>query len=178
MKLKVGDAAPPFRLADTQGVIHATEDYRGGKLLLSFHRYAACPLCNLHIHELSAAYPFLDQHGLRILAVFMSPAERVAEQYRERDVPFPLVSDAAREVYDRYGVEYSVPGMLAAFVHPRAMRAFFSGFFPGRIDAATTTLPADFLIGPDLRIVSAHYSTNITQHMPLQTIREYAAGTV
>lgn len=174
MRLKLGDMAPPFVLIDIDGVERCLTDYGGQKLLLSFHRYAACPLCNLHIHELIEAFPGLAARGLQMLAVFMSSVERVSEQYADRGAPFPIAADPDRKAYAAYGVERSLPGMLAAFVHPRAMKAFFSGFMPGKIDADTLTLPADFLIGPDLRIAGVHYSTNITQHMSLSQIRKFA----
>ncbi|MCA9065656.1 MAG: hypothetical protein KDA96_21455, partial [Planctomycetaceae bacterium] len=89
-------------------------------------------------------------------------------------VPFPIIPDPQRHLYTDYQIEFSVAGMLVSFVHPRAMKAFFSGFMPGKIDASTTTLPADFLIGPDLKIQRVWYSSNITQHMPLDWLKESA----
>lgn len=172
MRLSVGDAAPDFRITDTTGTVHSLQDYAGRRLLLSFHRYAACPMCNLHIHELTSAWPQLKERGLDVLAVFMSGSGRLADQFAARDVPFPLAADPERRMYDAYGVESSLVGMLKSFVHPRAMKAFFSGFFPGRIDGDTRTLPADFVIDADLSIRTAFYSTNITQHLPLNDVLE------
>ena len=126
MRLNIGDAAPDFSVADTDGVMRSLSDYQGSGLLLSFHRYAACPMCNLHIHELTVHWPELQKSGLQILAVFMSDSNRVMDQYAARDVPFPLAADPERLMYDAYGIEYSIPGMLKSFVHPRAMKAFFS----------------------------------------------------
>lgn len=174
MRLQPGQTAPGFSVTDIQGQSHQLEDYRGKRLLLSFHRYAACPLCNLHIHELSQHAAELQQRGLQILAVFMSQPDRVSDQYSSRQIPFPIAADPERKMYAAYGVEHSVTGMLTAFLHPRAIKAVASGFLPGVIDADTTTLPADFLIGPDLRIAETYYSTNITQHMPLSRILEFA----
>jgi peroxiredoxin Q/BCP len=177
MRLKAGDAAPEFSIIDTDGVVRRLQDYDGKRLLLSFHRYAACPMCNLHIHELTSNWNSLSSDGLQILAVFMSGSERLTDQFQSRGVPFPIAADPDCSMYTAYGIEYSVAGMLKSFVHPRAMKAFFSGFMPGKIDATTLTLPADFLIGPDLRIRKAFYSTNITQHMPLAMIEEFAHET-
>lgn len=44
--------APEFAVADVFGVPVRLADYRGQRLLLSFYRYASCPLCNLRVHEL------------------------------------------------------------------------------------------------------------------------------
>jgi peroxiredoxin len=174
MRLKPGDQAPEFDLLDINGGRCRLSDYRGRRLFLTFIRYAACPMCNLHIHELTKDFQTLDELGLAIVAVCMSKPERVADQYSSRSVPFPILSDPDREVYDRYGVEYSLPGMLMSFIHPRSMKAFFSGFMPGKIDADTRTLPADFLIGPDQTISKVFYATNITQHMPKDWLFEFA----
>ncbi len=176
MRLKPGDAAPSFEVTDLAGVVHRLEDYRGKRLLLSFHRYAACPLCNLHIHELATEHGTLHAGGLSLLAIFKSGPERLADQYESRSVPFPIAADPEQKMYIAYGVESSVAGMLKAFVHPRAMKAFFSGFMPGKIDASTTTLPADFLIDEDLRIARVYYSDNITQHMPIAWMRDFSAS--
>ncbi|MBL8817737.1 MAG: AhpC/TSA family protein [Planctomyces sp.] len=174
MRLKLGDIAPAFELPDLHGNLVRLSDFAGRRLLISFHRYAACPLCNLHIHELSQASTELKSHGLEIVAIFMSGPQRVADQYESREVPFPILADPDRKAYGPYGVESSIPGMLASFVHPRAMKAFFSGFMPGKIDADTTTLPADFLLNSEHQIVDTWYSSNITQHMPLDRIRRFA----
>lgn len=178
MRLKPGEMAPEFELSDLNGHPVRLQDFAGRRMLISFHRYAACPLCNLHIHELTQAWPELKSHGLAVVAIFMSGQERVHDQYESRAVPFPILADPERTAYDKYGVESSIPGMLASFVHPRAMKAFFSGFMPGRIDADTTTLPADFLLDGDHRIAEVWYSSNITQHMPLEQIRAFAEKSV
>ncbi len=149
MRLKPGDTAPAFELPDLHGKLIRLSDFAGKRLLISFHRYAACPLCNLHIHELSQAWDELNSQGLEIVAIFMSGPQRVADQYESREVPFPILADPDRTAYGPYGVESSIPGMLASFVHPRAMKAFFSGFMPGKIDADTT---AEFRT-PDRRYV-------------------------
>ncbi len=130
MRLKPGENAPAFELSDLNGHLVRLQDFAGQRMLISFHRYAACPLCNLHIHELTQAWPELKSHGLAVVAIFMSGQERVYDQYESRSVPFPILADPERTAYDKYGVESSIAGMLASFVHPRAMKAFFSDLCP------------------------------------------------
>ena len=116
MRLKPGDVAPSFEVTDLAGVVHRLDDYRDKRLLLSFHRYAACPLCNLHIHELAKEYETLRAGGLSLLAIFMSGPDRLADQYESRSVPFPIAADPEQKMYKAYGVEFSVVGMLKADV--------------------------------------------------------------
>jgi thioredoxin-dependent peroxiredoxin len=179
MRVKTGQNAPDFRVTDikTQQILRL-ENFSGRKLLVSFHRYAACPMCNLHIHELSQSYEALSKLGLEILAIFRSSAERTLEQYGGREVPFPIAVDLDLNAYRAYGIEYSTAGMLLSFVHPRGLIATLKGFLPGKIDGDVRTLPADFLITPDQTVQQAYYSSNITQHLPLSEIRRFASGAV
>lgn len=176
MRLKAGQAAPDFSVTDINDGVTAIclKNFVGHKLLLSFHRYAACPLCNLHIHELSKNYPFFAEHNLRVLALFQSTAERTRDQYGSRKVPFHIAVDPEAVAYNAYGIEYSTAGMLASFIHPRAAYAFFSGNMPGKIDADVRILPADFLIDEKQTIQKVYYSSNITQHLSLSEIRTFA----
>lgn len=177
MRVKAGQKAPDFHVTDINDQQTLTlERFRGSKLLISFHRYAACPMCNLHIHELSQSYAELAKQGLKVLAIFRSSAERTLEQYGSRDVPFTIAVDLDLNAYQAYGIEYSTPGMLLSFIHPRGLIATLKGFFPGKIDGDVRTLPADFLITPDQQVHQAYYSSNITQHLSLSEIRRFASS--
>jgi thioredoxin-dependent peroxiredoxin len=175
MRIQTGQAAPDFEVTDihTKQPIRL-EDFRGSKLLLSFHRYAACPMCNLHIHELNKSYDEFSQKGLKILAIFRSTAERTLEQYGSREIPFPIAVDLTLNAYRDYGIEYSTPGMLVSFFHPRGLIATLKGFLPGKIDGDVRTLPADFLISADQKVQHIYYASNITQHLPLSEIKRFA----
>lgn len=175
MRVKVGQQAPDFEVVDiSSGKPIRLADFAGSKLLISFHRYAACPLCNLHIHELSKNNAELEKQNLKVLAIFRSTAERTLDQYGSREVPFPIAVDPTLNAYRNYGIEYSTPGMLVSFIHPRAMWAFFTGNMPGKMDGDIRTLPADFLVQSDGKIAQVYYSSNITQHLSLSEIKRFA----
>jgi hypothetical protein len=63
--------------------------------------------------------------------------------------------------------------VAVAFVHPKSVEALVKGFMPGRLEGDKALLPADFLIGPDLKIHTAFYSDNITEHMPMDSIETF-----
>ncbi len=175
MRLSAGQAAPEFEVTDiSTGKLIRLADFRGHKLLLSFHRYAACPFCNLHVHELSQCNEELERQGLKVVALFRSGPERTLEQYGSRDVPFQIAADPKLSAYRAYGIEQSLLGMLVSFIHPRGLVATLKGFFPGKVDADVRSMPADFLVTPDQKIARAFYSTNITQHLSLGEIKEFA----
>ncbi len=175
MRIKIGQVAPDFSVTDIRtGEPITLEDFRGKKLLLSFHRYAACPFCNLHVHELSQRYQSLAAQGLQIVALFRSGKDRTSEQYASREVPFKIAVDPSLAAYRAYGIERSLVGMLVSFVHPRGLLATLKGFTPGRIDADVRSLPADFLVTPDQRIARAYYARNIAQHLSISEIDAFA----
>jgi len=175
MRLRIGQSAPDFLVTDIRsGLPIRLDDFRGSKLLLSFHRYAACPFCNLHLHELSSQYPEFESQGLKILALFRSGVERTTEQYEGREIAFQIGADPELSAYRSYGIERSTLGMCISFVHPRGLLAAAKGFWPGKIDADMRTLPADFLVTPDQKIAQAYYATNITQHLRLSEVADFA----
>ena len=176
MRLKVGAAAPAFSVVDIEGRPRSLADYRGRRLLLSFYRYAACPYCNLRVHQLRARAEAWAAQGLHTLAFFQSPPERVSRIVAKGAAPFPLVADPDRRIYARYGIESSTLGFIAGFVHPKALVALGRGFMPGKMEGDKRLLPADFLIGPELTIDDAYYASNISQHIPLERIEVFAAG--
>ena len=50
---------------------------KGKKVMLSFYRYAACPLCNLRVNDLINHYPDFNNKGLEMIAIFQSPTKSI-----------------------------------------------------------------------------------------------------
>lgn len=175
MRLKAGDQAIDFNIKDIQGNSWHLEDFKGKKLMLSFYRYAACPLCNLRVHSLSRKYALYKEHGIEMLAVFQSPKENIIKYTGKRNAPFPMIPDPERKLYKQYGVESSMIGLAkgfftGTFLLPKLLK---SGIRPGKIDGDTSLIPADFLIGPDLKIEKAFYGKDIGDHIPEKEIEEW-----
>lgn len=174
MKLHPGDTARTFERASVTGesVLLGSS---GQKTMLSFYRYASCPLCNLRVHELITQYERLSGKGLRLIAVFESPVESILEYVGKQDVPFPIIADAERELYQLYGVESSWWKFAKAALWPaRFMKAVVGKrFLPGRMEGDKTMVPADFLINGDGTIHTAYYGKNIGDHIPLEEIHRF-----
>ncbi|MCK5827582.1 AhpC/TSA family protein [Candidatus Bipolaricaulota bacterium] len=169
--LRTGDLAPTFDMPSLDGREVSLSDYRGRKLLLAFFRYGACPLCNLRMTFLIDAYPRWQEKGLDVIAVFESPAERLLETVASQAIPFPVIPDPERKLYRLYGVVPSLWGYVVGAFRFRAFRdAFKRGFRPGKGDGAIAQLPAEFLIGPNLKIERAYYGKDIGDHLPLDEI--------
>jgi thioredoxin-dependent peroxiredoxin len=107
MRLKKGQQATSFQVLDIFDEPINLQDYKGKKLLLSFYRYAACPLCNLRVHSLIQKYPEFQSQGLYLMAFFESSKESIARYVGKQDAPFPIIADPERSVYKEYGIESS-----------------------------------------------------------------------
>ncbi len=117
-RLLAGWTAPEFAAKDVDGETRSLGDCRGRYLLLSFYRFASCPLCNLRISQLIGRKEWFDSRGVALLAVFHSPAERIRRYVGRRQAPFPIVPDPERKLYDAYQPVVEVA--WAAFGAPRS----------------------------------------------------------
>jgi peroxiredoxin len=177
MHVRIGDDAPRFDLESIDGTRIRLEDYAGKKLLLAFMRFAGCPLCNLRTDQLVQFYPIWQSKGLEVIVFIHSPPETLRRYADRHTPPFPVIGDPHGEVYQKYGVDRSALRALVASGpwHPKAMQAMFKGYMPGtRSDGAASLIPADFLIGPDLKIHTAYYGKSAADHLPMRRIVEFA----
>lgn len=176
MRLETGRSAIPFTAQTVDGESISLAQYSGKPLLLMFFRYASCPMCNLRLHDFARQYERLEARGLRVVAFFHSPASEIRAHAGRRRYPFPLVADPDFHVYRSYGVETSWSRLLRSGVLPRFYvdwaRSLRHGFWGGAA-WRMATMPADFLIGADGRIVRAHYGRDIGDHLPLADIESY-----
>lgn len=172
MRLSIGNAAPPFEAYDLDGERLALG---GRRVLLSFLRYASCPMCLLRIDELMRAAPSLQTAGIEVVVVLHSPRERILGHVH-RSLPLRIVADPGRRLYRLYGVESSWRRLLWSTLQPtfytRWAAATMRGYFGGAIDGEFARMPADFLISPDGRIERAHYGAAIGDHIELGRITE------
>ncbi len=184
MRLSPGQQAPYFALTDVyQRPVELTA-YAGKNVLLSFYRAAVCPLCNvrfLHLLEQEDAYRRL---GLYQVAFFDCSAESVHHYFDRYDSSVPIIADYERVVYSQYGLETSLRGVLRGRLirgklYREAARRRIGGNTLQSIlqaEGSLTRLPAEFLIGPDLRIYTAHYARDIGDFLSLSTIEKFLAG--
>jgi peroxiredoxin len=173
MRLKPGDAAVPFSIETLEEVVISLEQFAGKPLLLMFYRYGSCPMCNLRLRDFAQHYASLHERGLEVVAFFHSSARSILANAGRQHYPFHLVPDSKFKVYRSYGVETSWLRFLLTMALPSFyvdwIRSMRYGFWGG-VDWQMGKMPADFLIGPDGRIVRAHYGRNFGDHLPLQEI--------
>jgi hypothetical protein len=159
-QLAVGANIPPLSFTTASGETIAIPDPE--RLThLQLRRFSGCPICNLHLRSVVERHAEITAAGLREVVVFHSSAAEL-RRYAPQ-VPFPLIGDPQRRLYRDFGVESSPRALL----NPRAWGAVARGLLravlgglrnaPLRPSGGRLGLPADFLIGPDGRLLAIKY---------------------
>ncbi|MEL6272673.1 MAG: peroxiredoxin-like family protein [Chloroflexota bacterium] len=178
MRLQAGDRAPDFEATDIYGTMHSLAGYAGRPLMISFYRYAACPLCNLRVSQLLRVYPQFEKNGLNMLAFFQSPESSIRRYAGRQSEPYPIVSDIDAAYYELFGLELATEAEMERFkstVRPVFEQAKAAGFTGGPVEGDIRQLPADFLIAPDGTIEQLYYGKDISDHIPMGRVQMFMA---
>jgi peroxiredoxin len=163
-----GDVVRPRDLATVAGERVAVPDPAGRLVHLQFRRFAGCPVCNLHLRSFVRRHDEIAAAGIREVVLFHSTAADLRPH--TGDLPFAVVADPDKALYAEFGVE-SAPRALA---DPRAwlpiarailasLRSLAAGRHPLpplNPEGGRFGLPADFLIGPDGRILACRHGAH------------------
>lgn len=128
---------------------------------LQFRRFAGCPICSLHLREVARRRDEIAGAGITEVVVFHSAADALRRY--QADLPFAVVADPDRKLYKQFGVESSIRAVL----DPRAWGAAARGLLrtrslTGAVGRGEDHMgkPADFLIGPDGRVLARKYGVH------------------
>jgi thioredoxin-dependent peroxiredoxin len=175
-RLQKTDLAPAFTLPSLDGSSVSLGSLRGKRTLLTFFRHAGCPFCNLRVHQLIEAYPRLERLGVQVIGVFGSSVEGLRARVGQQNPPFPLLADPDDAIHNLYGTGHSILGFMASFA-PQGIAAFLEGsrlgITHGQTDGEATRMPADFLIGTDLRIEAALYGGHAFEHIGMKALEQW-----
>ena len=180
-KARVGNSFPTLELTATSGQPVTIPDPAEDYVHLQLRRFAGCPICNLHLRSIVARHDEIRAHGIREVVVFHSTVAELAKY--EAELPFPLIADPERQLYQRFGVERR-PGSLlsgralraaiAGQTAARAKRSTMRAFRPIKPTGGPFGLPADFLIAPDGRLVALKYGQNAYDQWTVDELLEHA----
>lgn len=175
MRLAVGQMAPTFATHDLFGKPVALQNYRGANVLLSFYRFAVCPICNVRMHQLAQQAEAYQRRGLYFIACIESSVENAHFYLDRTKYPFPLIPELGGSLYQAYGVESSIFGVMKGLLtrqesYREAARLDLGGWDMRRFDGKFGRMPADFLIGPDGRIRLAYYGQDHGDFLNLEEL--------
>lgn len=175
MKLVSGQKAPLFVTKDIFGNIIDLSQIENQKIILSFFRYAECPMCNVQIAKIMLQKENFAKHNLKLITVFESSEESLkASIYDRHSFDFVIIADRNRELYTLYGVHPSWFKTIRTFSLKaiQNLKLAFKNEFKimGRVEGTINQIPADFLIGKDKQIEIAHYGNSVIDHYPLEKL--------
>ena len=172
----VGQKALPIRLQSIDGELFDSSTLLGKPHMISFFRFAACPFCNLRLHQLVQNY---DRFGgdFTIVAIFDSPLDNLQQHSTRHGAPFPILADETRYFYHQYDIKRSVWGMLKGMLirFPSLLKAIVShGYTPTSIKGKLDTMPADFLVDDSGIIKLAYHGKDEGDHLDIDIIEQFS----
>lgn len=176
----VGDIVPPCTLTTIRGdQIHVPSSDR--VVHLQFRRFAACPICNVHLRSVASRHDEITSAGIREVVVFHSPAEAMLPH--QGQLPFAAIADPEQRLYAQFGVESSPRANL----HPRVwtsplkwqswsvvLRTLRAGGKLGSRGESMLGLPADFLIDPGGRVIAVKYGNHANDQWSVDELLDLA----
>jgi len=174
MRLKLNENAPSFKKEDLKGELFDLNTPRERLLMISFFRYASCPLCNMRVNLLIKEYENL-KNALDIVMIFHSPKEKIDRYVGRQKIPYRIIADENKHIYALYGIEDSWIGFLKAWtlkIKNVFLALFKYRYMPGSVEHNIHTIPADIIIDKNNTIIRAFYGKDIGDHLPIDEIKE------
>jgi peroxiredoxin len=151
---------------------------------LQLRRFAGCPICNLHLRSIVRRHAEIEKAGIREVVVFHSPAEELVSH--ASDLPFAVVADPDKRLYQELGVESSPRALLSPRAWLPVLRAVALGtadILRGRARPPSLRphggrlgLPGDFLIASDGRVLACKYGEHADDQWSVDELLREAQG--
>ena len=142
MSLYIGDEAPDFTAATTEGVIHFHDWIGDGWAILFSHPKDFTPVCTTELGYMAGLKPQFDERDCKLIGLSVDSVDdhlewsKDIEETQGHAVNYPLIDGSDLEVAKAYDM-----------LHPNA-----SGEAKERTAADNSTVRSVFLIGPDKKI--------------------------
>ncbi|MCL4273811.1 MAG: redoxin domain-containing protein [Anaerolineales bacterium] len=106
IEAKIGSLAPDFKLPATNGQEIALTDFRGkANVIVFFIREYTCMQCRSHVSQLGKLYEQFKEAGAEIIVILGEGVEKARKYAESIKLPFPILSDPDRAVYNLYELE-------------------------------------------------------------------------
>lgn len=173
-RLLPNSTLPFFEIQDIDGKKWSNTALGSGKTWLAFFRYASCPICNFQYGQMLKRAEVYAEKEVQIVGVFESPASSIHTYQKTEERAFPLIPDPESRLYDIFGLETSLFGMVSGMLSSNAVKGVLQnpGYLLGHRDGVHTRLPADFLI-KDGVIVHAFYASSMDEHIDFATVDHF-----
>ncbi|MBN8580836.1 MAG: peroxiredoxin family protein [Anaerolineae bacterium] len=106
IEAKIGSLAPDFKLLATNGQNVSLTDFRGkNNVIVFFIRETTCPQCRTHVAQLGRMYEQFKEAGAEVIVILGEDTEKAKEYADGIGLPFPILCDPDRAVYNLYELE-------------------------------------------------------------------------
>lgn len=175
MKLTNNQIAPTFSIQDALGNSINLGELKGKKVLLSFYRFAGCPICNFRFHEIETNMPFFESNNIVVIGVYESSPVAMKTFIEGENFKTTLIPNPTLSLYNQYGLELST-GKVIKGIFNGALKKAKAGkkLFKQSIkqDGNTNRIGGDFLIDEQGKIILAHYGNFVGDDLPIETINQ------
>lgn len=177
--IKVNQKAPEIISKDIYGrEVNLKELIRTKKILLTFQRYAICPVCNYRIRELMKMYHQLEIEGIEVVMFIESPASNILKNLKKQKIPFYIIADPENVFYKAYGVEKSTIKSISSFItNSETKRKIKEGekyLNPeANIDGTLRRIEAEFMVNMLGVITIVHYGEYIGDFLSLEKVKNF-----
>jgi len=160
--IKVGDALPPFALANQDGETVTSDDLLArGPLVVSFFRGLWCPYCNAELKALGVAEDDIRAAGATLVVISPQTEEQAGKTRKANRLTADVLVDAGNAYAETLGIRFALP---------EAVKAIYSGFgidlaAANGDDSWTLPIPTRLVVGQDGKVVYAAIDPDYT-HRP------------
>ena len=123
MSLNVGDTAPGFELPDTELKLRALDEFKGGKIVLSFIVAASSPVCEVELCTFRDSWKEISDTGAKIIAISNDGPFANKAFAEKHNFNFPLLGDYTSKTIRDYGI--LMPDLLHIKDYNAAKRSVF-----------------------------------------------------
>ncbi|MGA2276261.1 MAG: peroxiredoxin-like family protein [Terracidiphilus sp.] len=148
--LPVGSLAPEFALRDATGRIIRSQDMLAlGPLIINFFRGRWCPYCVTELEAWRDLYGTLRERGVLMVAIGPQTEKQNDFMADQHQLPFPVLSDPACSLAEKFGLVYTVPEYLRDYYLSILINIpFVNGDASWRLP-----LPATYVISRDRKLL-------------------------
>jgi len=152
LKLKVGDKAPDFSLANATGeIVSLHKLLENGPVVLTFYRGSWCPFCNLQLNHYQQRLEEIASLDGQLVAISPQTPDESLSLKEKNDLKFHVLSDNGNIVAERYTTVFKNKENIIATMG--AMGIDFNAFYAD--DSQKIPVPAVFVIKKDHTVAFA-----------------------
>jgi len=123
MSINIGDTAPGFELVDTELKIRNLDEFKGGKIVLSFIVAASSPVCKVELCSFRDSWKEISDLGAKIVVISNDGPFANKAFAEKNNFNFPLLADYTSKTIRDYDV--LMPDLLHIKDYNAAKRSIF-----------------------------------------------------